>query len=47
MRVVATKAGNSATIHDTLHEVVALHPILVRCALGEMRKTSYAQRMIL
>ena len=38
MRVVTTKAGDAATIHHALHEVVPLHPILVAGAVGEVRE---------
>jgi hypothetical protein len=34
--IVATEAGDSARVHDTRHEVVTLHAILVRCSIGKM-----------
>ena len=47
VRVVATEARHPAPIHDTLDEVVALHPVLVRCAFGEMSEGSRAERIVL
>ena len=42
MRVVAAKARHAARIHQALHEVVALHAVLVRGAVGEVRKSRFA-----
>ena len=36
MYVVAIEAGHTPAVHDALHEVVALHPVLVRGVIGEM-----------
>ena len=36
--IVATKATHSMGVHLALDEVVALHSVLVRCAIGEMGK---------
>ena len=36
--IVAAKTGHAVLVHRTLHKVVALHPILVRGAVWEMRK---------
>jgi hypothetical protein len=46
VRVVATETCDPTPIHNTLHEVIALHPIFVGGALREMRKTSHAQSMV-
>src|SRR5215469_3227180 len=43
MYVVATETGDSATIHDALHEVVALHSVFVRSAIREVVEVSRAQ----
>ena len=34
MDVVAVEAGHAAQVHAARHEVVALHPVLVRRAVG-------------
>ncbi len=41
--VVATKAGDPPPVHHTLHEVIPLHAILMRCALRKVRKGELAQ----
>ena len=46
MRIVATEAGDPTPVHDALNEVVALHPILVRRALSEVREASRTQRVV-
>jgi len=33
--VMARKAGYPVAIHDTLHKIIALHPVLVRGAVGK------------
>ena len=38
MNIVATETGDAAGVHDALHEVVALHPVLVRRAIGKVRE---------
>jgi len=43
MRIVATEAGDAAGIHQALHEIVALHAVLVRRAVGEMGEGCFAQ----
>ena len=35
--IVAAKTGHAVLVHRTLHKVVALHPILVRGTVWEMR----------
>jgi len=47
MNIVATEAGHAARIHQTVHKIVALHPILVRGTIGEVRERRLAQLMIL
>ena len=42
--VVAGSAGHAVPVHHALHEVVALHPVLVRGAVGEMSEIGLAQR---
>jgi hypothetical protein len=34
--VVAGGTGNSVTVHHALHEVIPLHPVLMRCSVREM-----------
>src|SRR5439155_6822825 len=46
VRVVATEAGDAAPVHDALHEVVALHPILVRRPVGEMRERRLSELVL-
>src|SRR5216683_4657335 len=38
MHVVAIEARHSTPVHHALHEVVPLHPIFMRRAVGEMSK---------
>ena len=47
MNIVATEAGHAARIHHAVHKVVALHPILVRGAIGEVSECRLAEFMIL
>ena len=47
VNIVATGAGNSVLVHDTLHKVVALHPVLVRRAVREIVEGQLSQRVIL
>jgi hypothetical protein len=35
VNVVAVKAGDAARVHHTLHEIVALHAVLVQFAVGK------------
>ena len=39
MNIVAIEAGDAAAIHHALHEIVALHAVLVRGAVGEMSES--------
>src|SRR5580698_2309414 len=43
VNVVATEAGHSSPIHYALHEIISLHTVLVRSAVGEMRKGLIAE----
>ena len=36
VHIVTTEACDAAPIHDALHEIVALHPVLVGGAVGEV-----------
>ena len=40
VNVVATEAGDAVRVHHALHKIVALHAVLVRGAVGEMREAS-------
>ena len=46
MRVVAAEAGDAPPVHHTLDEVVALHPVLVRRAVGEVRERRLAELVL-
>lgn len=43
MHVVAGEASNSAPVHDALHKIISLHPVLMRRAIREMREGSLAK----
>src|SRR5581483_6832695 len=43
MHIVAGETGDSARVHDACYEIVALHPVLVSSAVGEMGKCSLAE----
>ena len=45
MHIVATEACDPAPIHHALHEVIALHAIFVRRAVGKMREAGLAELM--
>lgn len=47
MHVVAAKARHSAPVHYTLHEIIALHAVLVRCAVRIVRERCLTQRVFL
>ena len=38
VNIVTAKAGDAAGVHEALHEIVALHAILVRSAVGKVRE---------
>src|SRR5262245_54991126 len=44
---MAAEAGDASPIHDALHEVVALHPVLVGGAFREVHETGIAEFVIL
>ena len=44
MRVVAGGAGHPVTVHHALHEIVALHPVLVRRAICKVKEVSLSKR---
>jgi hypothetical protein len=46
MHVMATEAAHPMRIHRALHEIIALHPVLVRGAIGEMRECRLAQLVL-
>jgi hypothetical protein len=46
MCVMATETCNAASIHDALHEVVPLHPVLARRSVGEIRKAGLTKRVV-
>ena len=46
VHVVAIEARDAAAVHHALHEIVSLHAILVRGAVGKMRESQLAQRVI-
>ena len=46
MHVVATKTGHPTAVHHALNEIISLHPVLVRRAIGEVCKRSLAQRVL-
>jgi hypothetical protein len=41
--IVAGSAGHSVTVHHALHNVVALHPVLVCCAIGKVQEICLAK----
>jgi hypothetical protein len=43
VNVVATEAGDAVQVHFALHEIVALHAVLVRRVVGEMGERGLAQ----
>ena len=38
VNIVAAKAGDAVSIHLASHEIIALHPVLVRGSVGEVRE---------
>ena len=40
--IVTAKARDATRVHQALHEVIALHAILVRGAIGKMRERQLA-----
>ena len=46
VRVVTAEAGNAAPVHHALHEIVALHAVLMRRAVGKVREARFSQLVI-
>ena len=46
MWIVAAETGNATIVHQALGEIVALHPVLVRRAIREMREAGFTQLML-
>ena len=46
MHVVAREAGKAAPVHDALHEVIALHAVLVGCTVGEIVEAVLSKRTV-
>ena len=47
MRIVATEASHPAPVHHALHEIIALHAVLVSGAVGVVRERRLAQCVFL
>src|SRR5665213_238343 len=47
MHIVATEAGDAVRVHLAGYEIVALHAILVRCAIRKMREGGLAEFVFL
>ena len=43
MHVMTVETGDAACVHQALHEIVALHAVLVRGTVGKVRERSLAQ----
>ena len=43
VRIVAAETGDTAGVHQALDEIIALHAVLVRGTVGEVRKSRFAQ----
>ena len=46
VRIVATETGDAARVHEALNEIVALHAVLVRGAVGKMREARFAELVL-
>lgn len=46
MHIMATEARDAMPVHQTLHVVVALHPVLVRSAICEIEEIGDAQPVL-
>ena len=44
VNIVAGRASDTVAVHYALNEVVPLHPVLVRCAIGEMPEICLPKR---
>jgi hypothetical protein len=47
VNIMATETTHAVRIHRALNEIVALHPILMRGAVGKMRESLLAKRVLL
>jgi hypothetical protein len=47
VRIVATETGHASRVHETLNEVIALHPVLVGGPIGEMCERHFAELVFL
>src|SRR5215831_11538244 len=47
MHVMAGETSNSAVIHHTLREIIALHAVLVCRAIGKVEKAGLPERTVL
>src|ERR1700733_2370961 len=47
VRIVTTETRYAAGIHQALHEIVALHTVLVGAAVGKMRERGFAELVLL
>ena len=46
VRIVATETRDAARVHEALNEIVALHAVLVRGAVGKMREARFAELVL-
>src|SRR5580704_3057894 len=46
VNVVATGAGDATAIHHALHEIISLHTIFVRGAIGKMSEGGLAESVL-
>jgi len=46
MNIVASEASNPSAVHYALHEVIALHAILMSGAIGEMREGHFTESVV-
>ena len=46
MNIMASEAGDPSAVHQALHEVIALHAILMSGAIGEMREGHFTEGVI-
>ncbi len=44
--IMAVETGDPAPVHDALHEIVSLHPVLVRRPIREMSEAQLSQRVL-
>src|SRR5271168_4416639 len=46
VNIMATETAHAVRVHRALHEIVALHPILVRRTVGKMSESLFAQLVL-